>query len=62
MTGNNSITVSDITTGDYTVEVTAVINSNDMNVENNRIVEMITVCSKSTVESGMAVCVHMSAC
>ena len=46
MIGNNPITVSDLTTGDYTVEVTAV-DSNDMNVENNRIIKMITVCDKS---------------
>jgi len=47
MIGNNPITVSDLTTGDYTVEVTAV-DSNDMNIENNRIIKMITVCDKST--------------
>jgi len=53
MIGNNPITVSNLTTGDYTVEVTAVINSNDMNVENKTIVEKITVCDIPTVESGM---------
>ena len=53
MIGNNPITVSNLTTGDYTVEVTAV-NNNDMNIENNRIVKMITVCdiSPATVKSG----------
>ena len=51
MVDDNSITVSDLPIGVYTVEVTAV-NSNDMN---NRIVEMITVSDKSTAtdESGM---------
>ena len=63
MANNNPITVSDLPIGVYTVEVTAV-NSNDMSIENNRIVEMITVCDKSTAtdESGMFVCssyVHM---
>ena len=54
MVDNNPITVSDLPIGVYTVEVTAV-NSNDMNVENNRIVEMITLSDKSTAtdESGM---------
>ena len=43
MVDNNPITVSDLPIGEYTVEVTAV-NSNDMNVENNRIIlETITV-------------------
>ena len=54
MVDNNPITMSDLPIGVYTVEVTAV-NSNDMNVENNRIVEMITLSDKSTAtdESGM---------
>ena len=54
MVDNNPITVSDLPIGVYTVEVTA-INSNDMSIENNRIVEMITLCDKSsaTDESGM---------
>ena len=46
MVDNNPITVSDFPIGVYTVEVTAV-NSNDMSIENNRIVEMITVSDKS---------------
>ena len=51
MVGNNPITVSDLPIGVYTVEVTA----DDMNVENNRIVKMITVYDKSTAidESGI---------
>ena len=54
MVDNNPITVSDLPIGVYTVEVTAV-NSNDMSIENNSIVEMITVSDKSTTtdESGM---------
>ena len=56
--GDNPITVSNLTTGVYTVEVTAVNDtSNSMNIKNNKIVEMITVCDV-TVESGMNVCVH----
>ena len=53
MVDNNPITMSDLPIGVYIVEVTAV-NSNDMSVENNRIVEMITICDKSTAtdESG----------
>ena len=52
MVDNNPITVSDLPIGVYTVEVTAV-NSNDMSIENNRIVEMITISDKSaTDESG----------
>ena len=53
MVDNNPITVSDLPIGVYTVEVTAV-NSNDMSIENNRIVEMITLSGKSsaTDESG----------
>ena len=53
MVDNNPITVSDLPIGAYTVEVTAV-NSNDMSIENNRIVEMITLSDKSsaTDESG----------
>ena len=56
MVDNNPITVSDLPIGVYTVEVTAV-NSNDMSIENNRIVEMITISDKSTAtdESGMFV-------
>ena len=52
--GDNPITVLNLTTGVYTVEVTAV-NSNDMSVESNKIVEMITLCdiTTSTDESGM---------
>ena len=46
MVDNNPITMSDLPIGVYTVEVTAV-NSNDMSIENNRIVEMITVSDKS---------------
>ena len=54
MVNNNPITVSDLPIGVYTVEVTAV-NSNDMSIENNRIVEIITLSDKSsgTDESGM---------
>ena len=58
--GDNPITVSYLTIGIYTVEVTAV-NSNDSNVEINKIVEIITVLesNKSTasaaIESGMCV-------
>ena len=53
---DNPITVPNLTTGVYTVEVTAV-NSNDMSIEDNKIVEMITLCDKSTAtgESGMYV-------
>ena len=53
MVDDNPITVPNLTTGVYTVEVTAV-NSNDMNIEDNKIVEMITLCDKSTAtrESG----------
>ena len=53
--GNNPITVSDLPIGVYTVEVTAV-NSTDMSIENNTVVEKITVYDKSTAatdESGM---------
>ena len=58
--GDNSITVPNLTTGVYTVGVTAV-NSNDMSIENNSIVEMITLCDKSTIadESGACVCVYV---
>ena len=58
MVGDNSITVLNLTTGVYTVEMTAV-NSNVMSIENNSIVEMITLCDKSTAtdESGVCVCV-----
>ena len=54
MAGDNPITVLNLTTGVYTVEVTAV-NSNDMSIENHKIVEMITLYDKSTAtdESGM---------
>ena len=62
--GDNPITVPNLTTGVYTVEVTAV-NSNVMSIENNKIVEMITLCDKSTTadESGnlhvhMCMCMH----
>ena len=56
MVDDNPITVPNLTTGVYTVEVTAV-NSNDMSIEDNKIVEMITLitlCDKSTAtgESG----------
>ena len=47
MVDDNPITVSDLAIGVYTVEVTAV-NSNDMSIENNKIVGMITVSDKST--------------
>ena len=54
--GDNPITVPNLTTGVYTVEVIAV-NSNDTRVENKKIVEMITLCNiiTSTDESGMYV-------
>ena len=54
MVDDNPITVSNLTTGVYTVEVTAV-NSNDMSIEDNKIVDMITLCDKSTAtgESGI---------
>ena len=54
MVDDNTITVPNLTTGVYTVEVTAV-NSNDMSIEDNKIVKMITLCDKSTAtsESGM---------
>ena len=53
MVDDNPITVPNLTTGVYTVEVTAV-NRNDMSIEDNKIVEMITLCDKSTAtgESG----------
>ena len=60
ITGDNPITVSHLTIGIYTVEVTAV-SSNDLNVEINKIVEMITVLesnkstASATIESGMYV-------
>ena len=52
--GDNPITVPNLTTGVYTVEVIAV-DSNDMRVENKKIFEMITLCdiTTSTDESGM---------
>ena len=57
MVDDNPITVPNLTTGVYTVEVTAV-NSNDMSIEDNKIVKMITLCDKSTAtgDSGMYVC------
>ena len=53
MLDSSPISVSDLAIGVYTVEVIAV-NSSDMNTENNRIVEIITICEKSTTtgESG----------
>ena len=59
MVDDNPITVLNLTTGVYTVEVTAV-NSNDMSIEDNKIVEMITLCDKSTAtdEPGTYVCVN----
>ena len=52
--GDNPITVPNLTTGVYIVEVIAV-DSNDMRVESNKITEMITLCdvATSTGESGM---------
>ena len=52
--GDNPITVLNLTTGVYTVEVIAV-DSNDIRVENNKIIEMITLCdtTASTDEPGM---------
>ena len=47
MVNDNPITVPNLTTGVYTVEVTAV-NSNDMSIEDSKIVEMITLWDKST--------------
>ena len=47
MVDNNPITVSDLPIGVYTVGVTAV-NSNDMNVEYNGIIETITVLDSQT--------------
>ena len=60
MIESNPITVSDLAIGVYTVEVTAV-NSNDMSIGNNRIVEMITICEKSTAtdESGGYICTYV---
>ena len=59
MVDDNPITVPNLTTGVYTVEVTAV-NSNDMSIEDNNIVEMITLCDTSTAtgEPGMYVYVN----
>ena len=50
MVDDNPITVPNLTTGVYTVEVTAV-NSNDMSIEDNKIVKMITLCDKSASTS-----------
>ena len=57
MVDNNPITVSDLPIGVYTVEVTAV-NSNDMSIENNRIVQMITVSDKSTATDESGIFLH----
>ena len=56
MADNNPLTVSDLPIGVYTVEVIAV-SSNNMSVENNRNVEMITVSDKST-ESGVFLLIY----
>ena len=60
MVDDNPITVPNLTTGVYTVEVTAV-NSNDMSIKDNKIVEMITLCDRSTAtgESGMYKYINM---
>ena len=58
MIDDNPITVSDLPIGVYTVEVTAV-NSIDMSIESNRIVEMITVYA-ATDESGTYVCMYIA--
>ena len=52
--GDSPITVPNLTTGVYTVEVIAV-DSNDMRVESKKIVEVITLCDTTTLtgESGM---------
>ena len=61
MVGDNPITVPNLTTGEYTVEVTAV-NSNNMSIENNSVVEMITLCDKSTTANESGVCMCLSVC